>query len=85
MTFRGAWFVAASAIVVVALVAALWLRTWLPLLALPLVLLRPALAARGARRRDAAAERELAACRAAPEFSEADFETVLREQAPAHR
>ncbi len=72
--------VAASAIVVVSVLAALWLRSWFPLGALALLVLRPALVGWIGRRRSAAVAREVAACRADADFSGADYDRLLRAQ-----
>lgn len=67
----------ASAIAVSALAAALWLRAWTPLLGVAVLALRLPLAGWMRRRRLAAREAELAACRRRPGFSEADYARLL--------
>ncbi len=69
--------VLASAVVVFAVLAALWLRAWTPILALVLLVLRPAAGVWLGRRRTQRAAAEVAACRREPGFSEADFERLV--------
>lgn len=66
-----------SGITVSALVAALWMRTWTPLVGLVVLVLRPPVAVWMRRRRLAAWEAELVACRRRPGFSEADYIRLL--------
>lgn len=66
-----------SGIAAAALVAALWMRTWTPLLGLVVLVLRPPLGAWMRRRRLAAREADLAACRRQPGFSEPDYTRLL--------
>jgi len=68
---------AATAIAASALAAALWLRSGAPLLGLAVLVLRLPLAAWMRRRRLAARETEVAACRRRPGFSEADYARLL--------
>ncbi len=65
--------IGSSVLAVGVLVAALWLRAWMPLAGLALLALRPAAGAGLRRRRDALAAAELAACRCEPGFSEQDL------------
>ena len=66
-----------TGVAVSALVAALWMRTWTPLVGLAVLGLWPPLASWMRRRRLAAREAELAACRRRPGFSEADYARLL--------
>lgn len=72
--------VAASAVVVGSVLCAFWFRSWLPLGALGLLVLRPALAGWIGRRRRAAVEQAGSACRADADFSRADYDRLLRPQ-----
>lgn len=69
-----------SGIAAAALVAALWMRTWTPLLGLIVLVPRPALGAWMRRRRLAAREVDVAACRRQPGFSEPDYARLLAGQ-----
>jgi hypothetical protein len=66
-----------SGIAVAAVVGALWMRSWTPLVSLIILLLRPPLDAWMRRRRLAAREADVAACRRQPGFSEPDYERLL--------
>lgn len=67
----------ASAFAVVIVVTAIGMRTWTPLLGLPLLLLRHPSRAWMGRRCLAARDAETAACRGRPEFGEADYTRLL--------
>ena len=69
-----------TGIVVAALVGALWMRSWTPLLGLVVLVLRPPLGAWMRRRRLAAREADVAACRRQPGFSEPDYERLLADR-----
>jgi hypothetical protein len=63
----------ASGIIVSILLSALWMRSWMPLVGLAILLVGPILAAWLPRRRTVAWEAELAVCRRQAGFSEADY------------
>lgn len=69
--------VAASALVVGALLAALWLRRWTPLLALALLALRPAAGAWLRRGRTRAARAQVEARRGDPGFDDENYQRLL--------
>lgn len=66
-----------SGIAAAALVAALWMRSWTPLPGLVVLALRPPLGAWMRRRRLAAREADVAACRRQPGFSEPNYARLL--------
>jgi hypothetical protein len=66
-----------SGIAAAGLVGALWLATWMPLLGLIVLVLRLPLGAWTRRRRLAARDADVAACRRQPGFSEPDYARLL--------
>lgn len=69
--------VVTSGLVVAVLLAALWMRSWIPLVGLVALVLLPVGRYRTARRRQAGGDAVVAACRAAVGFSEEDYARVV--------